>query len=1392
MNNSCFVRFSFLMGIAILFFGCGGSNNNNGQNDTPKKDPTLYSVGGVVSGLNGTLELQNNGSDTLIIPSDTTFFFGTALADGAKYDVIVKTQPSGQNCIVSNGSGVIKGKAVNNIAVNCQAGSALYTVGGTIIGLDGTVELQNNDDTLTLTKDFNFTFATALADGADYNVTVKTQPSGEFCTVSDGTGKIAAANVDVSVKCAVTTAAPTNLNLSDVATRTSVPLAWTDNSPDEDGFVVERAEKQNGVLGPWQDIAMLPANTTSFVNTDQDTAVGAGTKVQTGGSYEYRVSAFVAIGRSAHSNQLAVTLPPEDGNNFLGFLNHTTPKYEYIYAAPGTNPIGDPNLANTDPAAATAMAYYKAIDPTNAKDTFAKWSAANGFGTGGEGDVPAVYLNDADLGFARRMYVRTDANGNVASYVENYANISDAASSDPANLMATVAMEYTQPAVDETAAQQNQILIAQSDGNRDPHFWGGTYTLSLAAGTYNLILKRVIDSELGNYSVTITYAGGSPQTFTGSWTSKAFTSNVTDPANPVIPVTVATAQNVSFTFSSDIRSNMYLLDSAGVQVAPTTTVRFGAGFYSDPNNSAHEVLKLDLPPGSYTAVAAAPLGTSGDFSLTVKDAVGNTIPFTGIIPPQSWTNSGGPGPFRDGNPRFDFDVVGAPGTTQRVTIGLDAPSIIGEELYLLGPAGVYRHVVAYNRGSTGLYDKYAEILTTLPVGTYTVVAATQKAGLAGNFKLNVMDTNAGISLLSVNGAWVSSGGPDPQSAANPKYTFQVASNDTPVSIRLDDLLKYPRIVYLLDNTGKLLMYDYDNRINKSYIDEEDLAPGEYMLVAATDFFSHKETGHFTINVTIDGVAQTPLSGSWYMSEGDNPYSPANPRFPLVLNKYSHVRVEIRADVLPVIYLIGKGDRKITTFYTFIGQKTIDNLAAQNVNLNGVTAGDRIIAADLDGRGLKYQPGVCNACHGGAPKSLVNGVYPDHGDTGAGFLAWDLDLFKYSTTDAQYSRANQENKFKSFNRTVLSMTHSSYTPASDTAKEEVIKGWYLSTGGIDSASSTFDGQFVPRGWGSKENLYLNVVKPTCRACHLQRSITLGSYSDFIGYQDDIETLIYDKGVMPLALRTYNHFWESGQADILAQSLNNVSGGTGFQHYQPGTSDVLQPGRPIANAGTPPRADTGQGIQTIPVGVAKTLNGRASVFASTYHWTIMPPAGSTDIKLTGADTATPTFTPDVAGDYIATLTVNKSDGAGKVLASNTASITYTAATGVTSVSFANQILPLLDPATTKYTGPLGECVNCHQSMQYKVATPFLYSSNDDIHMLDLNIPTSVDPTYTYDRIRERVNLDEPLESLILEKPSSSNIGYHAAGVISGYGNLLGTIDYQNYDLMLQWILEGAENN
>ena len=89
------------------------------------------------------------------------------------------------------------------MAVSCTA-AASFSVGGTVSGLSGTVVLQDNGgDDLSLTANGSFTFATKLAGGAAYSVTVKTNPSGQTCTVSGGSGTVAAANVtSVAVSCA--------------------------------------------------------------------------------------------------------------------------------------------------------------------------------------------------------------------------------------------------------------------------------------------------------------------------------------------------------------------------------------------------------------------------------------------------------------------------------------------------------------------------------------------------------------------------------------------------------------------------------------------------------------------------------------------------------------------------------------------------------------------------------------------------------------------------------------------------------------------------------------------------------------------------------------------------------------------------------------------------------------------------------------------------------------------------------------------------------------------------------------------------------------------------------------------------------------------------------------
>ena len=61
-----------------------------------------------------------------------------------------------------------------------------------------------------------FTFVTQLATGAAYNVTVKTSPSGQSCSVSGGTGTVASANVtSVVVTCATVTLGQDDFNRAD-------------------------------------------------------------------------------------------------------------------------------------------------------------------------------------------------------------------------------------------------------------------------------------------------------------------------------------------------------------------------------------------------------------------------------------------------------------------------------------------------------------------------------------------------------------------------------------------------------------------------------------------------------------------------------------------------------------------------------------------------------------------------------------------------------------------------------------------------------------------------------------------------------------------------------------------------------------------------------------------------------------------------------------------------------------------------------------------------------------------------------------------------------------------------------------------------------------------------
>lgn len=159
-----------------------------------------YTLGGTLTGLEeGAIVLQNNGGDDLTLTADGSFFFDAYALYNFPYVVSVLHAPTGFTCSVAHGSRIMPSADVDTVEVTCSRNS--YAIGGTVSGLTGSVILRNNGgDDLTLNADGAFTFATAIAHGSDYEVTIPTQPNGQICSFGNhqltATGSVDGANVN--------------------------------------------------------------------------------------------------------------------------------------------------------------------------------------------------------------------------------------------------------------------------------------------------------------------------------------------------------------------------------------------------------------------------------------------------------------------------------------------------------------------------------------------------------------------------------------------------------------------------------------------------------------------------------------------------------------------------------------------------------------------------------------------------------------------------------------------------------------------------------------------------------------------------------------------------------------------------------------------------------------------------------------------------------------------------------------------------------------------------------------------------------------------------------------------------------------------------------------------
>jgi hypothetical protein len=181
-----------------------------------------YSIGGTVTGLVGTGLILENSSDSeqlKISPANgnQAFTFTELVPTGTAYTVNIFAQPTGpgQTCVVTTGTGSgIATSNVTSVAIVCPA--ITYSIGGTVVGLagippnngvltDNSFTLQNNlGNTLTVSANGAFTFATPEALNDQYEVSVFTPPStqSQGCTTWDYKGVVTANVTSIVVDCA--------------------------------------------------------------------------------------------------------------------------------------------------------------------------------------------------------------------------------------------------------------------------------------------------------------------------------------------------------------------------------------------------------------------------------------------------------------------------------------------------------------------------------------------------------------------------------------------------------------------------------------------------------------------------------------------------------------------------------------------------------------------------------------------------------------------------------------------------------------------------------------------------------------------------------------------------------------------------------------------------------------------------------------------------------------------------------------------------------------------------------------------------------------------------------------------------------------------------------------